>query len=617
MKGNTERFPLHTWKKLLKGYYNFDYVINGITNGFRIGIVDDEIDDEDISDRPCYIPLSISEKQAITKWLEKGVDKQFCCGPYDLDYKFPFQLKCAPIFVVPKPNPGEYRPIVHLSWHGKLYSINDLINEHMSTVQYIKLKEVVKLMQSAGKGGYIFIIDMQDAYYRVPIHPNDYQYNGLKWLGKYWVFTSLQMGLSSSCKIYTEFADAIEWIVVNRNNPEAFRSGIQALRHYLDDFFAACRTKEDAYKLYNDLIYILKQLGIPTREDKCFPPNFIQKILGYTYNTLTQTISLPYNKRVEYLSEVNKIINKKLSDKKSLEQLRGRLGNVAQIRFPGKAFLRKFDALIHMPELHYNEPITLSNFVIEDLTWWKWILTNPKNLEIPFELILKNPDDADFKIYTDAASTLGLGGHMGNQSFQIDWKNTKLDLVKTIRGKTSNDEWTTDITCLELLGPVVACELWAKQLSGKSVTIYNDNPGAAATLVTKAPKLYRLDLNFLIIYLSKLSVKYNFKFWGVHLYDENMNTADKLSRLKIKNGPNMIDCSSQALNICNNILDELCMIPNNLPNQRDIPYKIRKEYKILLDDKYLRKEKINKLNVLEMNEYNVLHANDNLVNKLK
>ena len=258
-------------------------------NGFKIGIVDDEIEDEDISDKPCFIPLTIPERCAITEWLEKGVKRQFLCGPYDLDYEFPWRLKCAPMFVIPKPTPGEYRTLVHLSWkdNSKLYCINDLICESMSTVQYIKLKEVVTLVKKAGVGGWLFIVDMQDAYYRVPIHPSDYQYNGLKWLKKYWVFTSLQMGLSSSCKIYTEFADAIEWILANRNNPLIFKTGVQAVRHYLDDIFGACKTKQDAQRLYNDLIHILKILGIPTRPDKCHEPNFIQRILGYIYNTLT------------------------------------------------------------------------------------------------------------------------------------------------------------------------------------------------------------------------------------------------------------------------------------------------------------------------------------------
>ena len=506
--------------------------------------------------------------------------------------------------MIPKPNPGEYRTIVHLSWRGKLYSINDLICDKLSTVQYIKLKEVVKLIKSAGRGGYIFIVDMQDAYYRVPIHPDDYKYNGLKWLQKYWVFTSLQMGLSSSCNLYTEFADAIEWIVVNNNRDIAIQNDIQILRHYLDDFFAACKSKSNALKLFRNLIKILEQLGIPTREDKCFPPSHIQKILGFVYNTLSQTISLPNDKRIEYLASVNKHILNKKSDKKSLEELRGRLGNIAQIRFPGKAFLRRFDLLIHLPDLRYNESITLSEFIIHDLEWWQWILQNPANLEVPFELILKNPDDADYKLYTDAASTIGVGGHMGQVGFKLEWKDTRLDMVKTVRGKNSNNEWTTDITCLELLGPVIACELWAEKLRGKTVTIYNDNPGAAATLATKAPKLYRMDLLFLITYLCKLAIKYQFKFWAVHLFNNEMDLADGLSRqktdYKYQFNNNLIDNSDNALIICDNILSQLALAPNNLPCDRRIPYRLRKEYNLLLDSKFYRNDRLIKQSVIDM-----------------
>lgn len=439
---------------------------------------------------------------------------------------------------------------------------------------------------------------MEDAYYRVPIHPDDYKYNGLKWLQKYWVFTSLQMGLSSSCNLYTEFADAIEWIIINRNREIAIKNDIQVLRHYLDDFFAACKSKKDALKLFHDLINILKQLGIPTREDKCFPPCNIQKILGFVYNTLSQTISLPNDKRIEYLASVDKHILNEKSDKKSLEQLRGRLGNIAQIRFPGKAFVRRFDVLIHLPDLQYNEPITLSEFIIHDLKWWRWILKNPTHLEVPFDSILKDPDEADYKLYTDAASTLGIGGHMGQFGFKLSWKDTKLETTRVIRGKNSKGEWTTDITCLELLGPVIACELWAEKLRGKSVTIYNDNPGAAAAIAAKAPKLYRMDLLFLTVHLCKLAIKYNFKFWGVHIYDENMDLADGLSRQKSDSkyqfNNNLIDESKDALAICNNLLTQLALAPNNLPDNRDIPYRLRKEYNLLLDSKYFRNEKLNK-----------------------
>ena len=95
------------------------------------------------------------------------------------------------------------------------------------------------------------MIDAQDAYYRVPTHPDDWKYMGISWAQKYWVFRCLQMGCSSSPKIYTEFADAVEYICVNRSNKLAFYKGLQQLRHYIDDFFAALPTKEMATELYS------------------------------------------------------------------------------------------------------------------------------------------------------------------------------------------------------------------------------------------------------------------------------------------------------------------------------------------------------------------------------
>ena len=291
-----------------------------------------------------------------------------------------------------------------------------------------------------------------------------------------------------------------------------------------------------------------------------------------------------------------------------MEKLRGRLGNVAQIRFPGKAFLRRFDAVIYMPSLQYNTKIDISDYIISDLKWWEWVLANPKNVEVPFDYILKSPDDADLTLYTDATTTLGIGGHMGNRGFRVDWKDTNLDLVRKIRGKTHKDEWCTDIACLELLAPAIACKLWAKEMQTKSVTMYIDNASAAAAVKTKAPKLYRIDMNYLIRYMAKLAVSHNFLFWGIHKFDKDMDRADGLSRLKTDDkyqfGPDQIDDSVQATIICNELLTCLMYEPNNLPQDRTIPYKIRKEYNILLDDRYLREEKLAKNKIIY--KYNIL-----------
>ena len=600
------RFPLPVWRKELNGYHKYNHIINGLSEGFHIGVDSKyKTQSEKISSKPCFIPLDPPEKQAITDWVTRGVRRAYICGPYTLDYNFPWDLKCAPFFVIPKPEKGKYRPIVHLSWTawGKFYSVNDLIVEHMRTVKYITLREVVELINSAGKDAHVFVVDAQDAYYRVPIHPDDFQYMGLKWLKQYWVFTSLQMGCASSPKIYTEFADAIEWIIVNRNRNDAFKNGYQIIRHYLDDFFGVHQDYQTAVSLFNEINHVMDILGVPTKLSKCFAPHWEQKILGRIYNTKKRSFKPQPCKREEYLLDVQHKLKTTISDKKSLERTRGRLGNIAEIVFPGKAFLRRLDAILHLPGFEYNVPISLSSWVLEDLRFWEWLLSDEGRTEVSFDLFLKKPDDADFKIFTDATTEWGCGGYCEKYGFQIDWNSTELKNLKMVR--------EVDIQLLELLTSIIATELWSDKFVNKSVTLYNDNPGAAYALATKAPRLYRLDMNFLIIYLAKLAIDKKFKFWGVHCIDDRIDLADGLSRLKqeqkYKFGNNLIDCSNQALAICNKLMRRLMLQPLNLPSKKDISQELRSEMGILYNEGLYQNEKMERLfQFKELMKYNIL-----------
>lgn len=607
------RFNVPVWEKYLRTYRHATYILDGIQNGFRIGIDAAILNkNKPITRDPVYIKLDFYEKQAITDWLLKGVSKGFIAGPFDLNYQFPWPrgLHCAPMFVVPKPGFRNYRPIVHLSWKqfGHYLSVNELLCDYMKTVNYVSFKETVNLINNAGKGAYIFLIDAQDAYYRVPIHPSDFCWNGLKWAKKYWVFLSLQMGLSSSPKIYTAFADAIEYICVNNNKDIAFLNGIQQLRHYIDDFFACVRSKKKAWRLYKALFNLMTELGIPTQEKKCTPPNTRAKVLGWIYDTLLQCVELPPKKRLDLIKIIERLLKTQRSDKKSLEQLIGKLQNASKVVFPGKAFVRRLEAVLYLPGWQYDVPLNLSDFVCEDLVWWLEILKDPKCTRTSFDLLLKLPSDGDFYIYTDAASEVGVGGHTQGHAFRIEWKDTILSEI------TNNARF--DIELLECLGSLIATILWSGLFHGSSVTIYNDNPGAASAIRTKAPRLYRIDMQYLIRTLSMCAVANKFYFWGLHCTRDNdpkMDLADGLSRVKLNEkysfeSNNWINDSKQAILICNNLIRNIANLPANLPKNRDIDSTIRQEFNILLNDDLLKSQLI-KLNDNTLNaqlNYNIL-----------
>ena len=599
---------MHVWRAGLKGFPKYDYIIDGITNGFKMGVNNDWVIPELISADPHYIPMTFSERQAITEWILKGLDKGYMSGPYTSTFNLPWsRLYCAPLFTVKKPI--GYRPIVHLSWNrfNTRFSINDLLCEYMKTVKYITFREVVNMVNNAGLGAFIFLIDAQDAYYRVPTHPDDWKYNGIKWGGYFWVFTSLQMGLSSSPKIYTEFADAVEYICVNRFKKLCFLNGLQMLRHYIDDFFAIVRSRKDAQTLFDNIFNLFKELGIPTRLRKCEPPSIENKILGWLYNTLKRTVRLPDDKRENLLSAIDRILKLKCSDRKSMERLLGHLQNASLVIFPGKAFVRRLEAVLYLVMTKYDVKINMSDFVLEDLRWWRNILSDINKCSTSFDLILKTPSDGDFNIYTDATTTLGFGGFCNDCGFQVNWNDTVKPSLEQQYGKF-------DISTLELLVSIVAILVFASKFRHKAVSIHNDNPTASKSIRTKAPPLRRLDLQFLVRRLATAAVDSKFYFWGIHTTPKEsseMVMADQLSRLEMKSsffhsGKLKFDFSDQARVICNSLLREIINHPI-LENVSDIDDTIRMEYKILWDDEYLKLKPKPDLVLLKQKLYNILY----------
>ena len=570
---------------------------------------DKVVDPSKISGNSCYIPLTGPQQIAISEWIKKGVDKHFIVGPFDLDYKFEFdKLYIAPMFVVPKPN-KTWRTILHLSWkpHPNMFSVNDLLCEHMKTVQYVRFKEVVNLINNAGKGAYIFLIDAQDAYYRVPIQRSDWQYMGIKWNAKYWVFRSLQMGMSSSPKIYTAFADAVEYIFVQRNRDLAFINGLQQIRHYIDDFFGAFKTKAAATAMYKSLFKTMEDLGIATRWEKCTDPHTRAKVLGWIYDTILRMVGVPDEKRLKLIEMITRLLKTHRSDRKSLQQLIGRLQNFSCVIFPGKAFVRRLEAVLHLVALKYNEPTTLSNFVLEDLKWWLNVLNHPEWCWTSFDLLLKHPSDGDIQIYTDASSKIGGGGIIiwpdnTVETIQVRWKDTIYHKVKQTR--------EIDIELLELLMSVLAVKLVASRATNRSISLYNDNPGAASAIRTKAPGLHRMDLQYLIRDLATTAIQHKLYFWGLHCTvkeSPDMVIADGLSRFK----PEALIVTPKALRfnpikLVNELFESLINQPLNLVPSKDLTMSRRRAYKILLNcDKHFNSPNITDI-VNEQLKYNIL-----------
>ena len=112
------------------------------------------------------------------------------------------------------------RPIVHMSAPrdiNKGISLNETLVKELKTVKYVSFREIINFIVSLGRDAYIWTCDLKDAYLNVPIHKDDWQFMGFRWFGYIFYFTCFPFGLSSAPKIFTDFADAIEWITVDND----------------------------------------------------------------------------------------------------------------------------------------------------------------------------------------------------------------------------------------------------------------------------------------------------------------------------------------------------------------------------------------------------------------
>ena len=524
-------FPHHVWDESLRNHPNkefYNYIMDGNMHGYDIGI------DRTVKLQQNHRNLKTNtlEKIAITDWIIKGVeDKGNIYGPFESQQdasnhcKFIDELQLAPIGAVPKEvdvygNILKYRPIVHMSAPRKGGSVNSAIPQVKKDVDYIRFRAICEWIFALGVGAWIWTADAQDAYLRVPVNKQSWKYMGFKWFGMLFIICSLAFGLASACRIYTEFADAVLWIILHNCGELFYFRGLLCLHHYLDDFFGGHQSKIMAERQFEAVLYWFRMLGIPTTVKKCCRPSQTPRILGFEYNTITQTVRVPDDKVMKIVREIQIILRWRKIPKRELLKIIGKLRWTSMVIFPGAAFVRHLEnAAYEVKELHHF--VKLRGELKKELRWWLHTLPSTKN-GVQLEFILKDRKGVsgsfDLDVYTDASTSFGVGGHIegcNEKWFRHQWEHTQ-------------DK--PDIVFNELLGVCAAVRLWGHEWKGKDILIHCDNMGVVEILKRKCCNFRRKDLMELVRIIGRAAVEYGFYFKVVHIKGVDNKIADGLSR---------------------------------------------------------------------------------------
>ena len=153
-------------------------------------------------------------------------------------------------------------------------------------VSYTGIPEAIDLIMPLGKGALLAKFDIRHAYRLLPVKSQQRHMLGMQWQGKFYIDLALPFGLRSSPKIFTRFADALQFLL----EKEVCVSNI---KHYLDDFFLVGSPNSNICQRHLEACFSLcETLGVPIAQDKTEGPATCITYLGFKLDSVKKKLQL-------------------------------------------------------------------------------------------------------------------------------------------------------------------------------------------------------------------------------------------------------------------------------------------------------------------------------------
>lgn len=173
-----------------------------------------------------------------------------------------------------------------------ILNLKDL-NNYLSPPHF-QLEDWRTVVQLMTPGIWMATLDLKDAYLLVPISQEDRRFLRFQWRGNTFEFTALPFGLSTAPYIFTKIIRP----VLARLRSEGHLSIV-----YLDDFLLFGQSKNECLDNLNATLSLLTSLGFLCNYSKSqFKPSQVCKFLGFQFNSIDQSISIPPKRRQALLN---------------------------------------------------------------------------------------------------------------------------------------------------------------------------------------------------------------------------------------------------------------------------------------------------------------------------
>ena len=390
--------------------------------------------------------------------------------------------------------------------NGKLRLILDLsdLNESVA-YQHFKMDNIESTVLLLTPDCFMASIDLQDAYYSVPIHPSSRKYLRFFWNGELWQYKALPNGLSSAPRLFTKLLKPVFATLHEQGH---------TVLGYLDDTIIVGKSYAKAKEAVNATTTLLTSLGFLVHPDKSvLEPAKELRFLGFMLDTKEMVVSLPTDKKEELQNTISELLD---MTKPSIRHVARTIGKIVA-SFPatqyGSLFYRELEKgkiqALKENRGHFDRPMNLSIKAREELQWWL------SHIDSNFKPICrKNPD---LEIRSDAS---GQG-----------WGAT--DLVTHTGGRWNDLELAAaannEINYLETTAAGLALQSFCSDKSDIHVLIRLDNT-TAVSYINNMGGIKSPPCNSAAINIWNWCIDRNIWLTASHLPGRENTEADRCSR---------------------------------------------------------------------------------------
>ena len=393
------------------------------------------------------------------------------------------------IFLVKKKN-GEFRTVINLK------NLNNFIEYH-----HFKMETIETVLNSVQRHSYFISLDLQNAYFSLPVIQSHRKFLKFEWKGKLYQFNCLCFRISSAPRVFTKLMKVVF--------SHIRRLGIVTF-YYIDDSLLEAGSPELCLEQANILMSMFENLGFFINHEKSnLIPSTKIEYLGHVIDSVEFKVFLPEEKIQKILKFCTEILNSENLTIRVVARLIGLFTSAKYAIRLAPLFYRYLNRdkvhALNVSNDNFDAKISLSVEAITEVKWWE------------NNIVIKNGKDI----------------RPGKISNYIETDASKIGWGALFEGTTTGGRWTEQesllhINLLELKAVYFALQSLCSHLHNTHLCIKSDNSTTVAYLNNQGGSIISLFLQAKSIWLW--CEERNIFITAVHIMGKTNTTADFMSR---------------------------------------------------------------------------------------